>query len=760
MPPGRKRRSEVQDNAHAADSDDEQRPSQRRRQSPENPSGASDVSEDEGHRAPSSLDVMVKKMVRLALSSEYARLPIRRTDISAKVLGEQGSRQFKAVFEDAQKVLRHRFGMQMIELPAKDKVTITQRRAAQRVEKSSTGNKSWMVMSTLPPPFRTPEILPPSKAPTSFLDSTYTALYTFIISVITLSGGSILEQKLDRYLKRTNIEQYTPVDRTDRLLQRLCKEGYLVRNREMDGAEEIIEYMVGPRGKIEVGESGVSGLVRKVYGRNATSEEEANDDFEARLARSVGSKRAAGGVQEIEVQGTTMQIIEDKGRAPKQLQCFRHLHVDNAYDRYRYVRTYHPGRSSQLRSSIPPNKRAGEVNPLRSSGPARKTSQVQHEAAIAHYRRRMALSAAGIVICGITMYATVKSNAFGLPEEASNTPKQEEQGDKPRNSNNGSIRLDGPSEKFPSSPSVIRIQGQDGAEQVKTGNSAVPLFPTTIKLPKSLSDTMLTPGQDLPVAPESEEEYQLLGFGIRTVSFLAIQVYVVGLYVAKSDIGTLQRRLVQTGVQAPNVIAEGQSGPAGAAEAATSLVSTERDALKKLLLDPEYGEEAWTSILKEGNIRTAIRIVPTRNTDFMHLRDAWVRHMTNRAQKDVARIKDLVKSSGDATLRSEFDDESFGKAVSEFKTLLGGGSRKNIPKGQVLLLLRDQQGALDALFQGDPKEPIQWLGRVTDERVSRCVWLNYLAGKQVASEPTRQSIVEGTMGIVERPVGTVTQKVV
>lgn len=147
-------------------------------------------------------------------------------------------------------------------------------------------------MSTLPPPFRTPEILPPSKAPTSFLDSTYTALYTFIVSVITLSGGSILEQKLDRYLKRTNIEQYTPIDRTDRLLQRLCKEGYLVRNREMDGGEEVIEYMVGPRGKIEVGESGVSGLVRKVYGRNTPSDGDANanDDFEARLARSVGSK--------------------------------------------------------------------------------------------------------------------------------------------------------------------------------------------------------------------------------------------------------------------------------------------------------------------------------------------------------------------------------------------------------------------------------------------------------------------------------------
>lgn len=71
---------------------------------------------------------MVKKLVRLAMASEYSRLPIRRTDISAKVLGEQGSRQFKLVFEQAQNELQHRFGMEMSELPAREKVTISQRR--------------------------------------------------------------------------------------------------------------------------------------------------------------------------------------------------------------------------------------------------------------------------------------------------------------------------------------------------------------------------------------------------------------------------------------------------------------------------------------------------------------------------------------------------------------------------------------------------------------------------------------------------------
>ncbi|KAF4267569.1 hypothetical protein KXW39_003653 [Aspergillus fumigatus] len=247
-------------------------------------------------RAPSSEDVMVKKLVRLALASELSRQPIRRTDISTKVLGEQGSRQFKIVFEMAQKTLRETFGMQLAELPVKEKVTIQQRRAAQKVDRPSFTNKSWILTSTLPLAYRKPEILPPTRAP---LEGTYTGLYSFIIAVILLNGGSLPEQKLERYLKRTNADTYTPVDRTDRFLQRLCKEGYLIRNREMEGGEEIIEYMVGPRGKVEVGVRGVAGLVREVYGRqgivegnDSTPAERAQmEEFESRLARSLGIRR-------------------------------------------------------------------------------------------------------------------------------------------------------------------------------------------------------------------------------------------------------------------------------------------------------------------------------------------------------------------------------------------------------------------------------------------------------------------------------------
>ncbi|KAJ5141963.1 uncharacterized protein N7443_006678 [Penicillium atrosanguineum] len=255
-----------------------------RRQRPRSSSSEAEMSDDAA--SASSTNAMIQKMVRLALSSEYSRLPIRRADISAKVLGEQGSRQFKTVFESAQRELREKFGMEMTELPAREKTTITQRRAAQKTEKPSSTNKSWILTSTLPTKFRTPSILQPTKAPSTTTESTYTALYTFIIAVISLNGGTLGDQKLERYLVRMNADQYTPIDKTEKLLQRLCKEGYIVKMRDMDGGEEIIEYMVGPRGKVEVGSGGVAGLAREVYGlRDGT---EGREEFEAKLRRSLG----------------------------------------------------------------------------------------------------------------------------------------------------------------------------------------------------------------------------------------------------------------------------------------------------------------------------------------------------------------------------------------------------------------------------------------------------------------------------------------
>ncbi|OJJ70632.1 hypothetical protein ASPBRDRAFT_44862 [Aspergillus brasiliensis CBS 101740] len=423
--------------------------------------------------------------------------------------------------------------------------------------------------------------------------------------------------------------------------------------------------------------------------------------------------------------------------------CAQHFHASTNTPKTRLYSTTRTLRSSTTTTA------SSSSNPLRSARPTRSREQD-----LARTKRSMYISASGMVVCAIGMYGVIKSDVFGLEQTATTTDGVDIENS---TSTSNSTKLDGPATGFPTKPTLTHIKTADGTtDQVETGTSSIPHFPAVIHLPKWLeSETPpVASGTDLPSqsgsGEEGGEEYHLLGLGIRTVSFLNFQVYVVGLYVAASDLAELQSRLVRTAVHPPGKGTESVIDNEVGATAATSLVSTEQEKLRELLLDAEKGEQAWDMLLRKDGLRTAFRVVPTRNTDFLHLRDGWVRGITGRAQKY------NNKEGG-----GEFEGEEFGQAMGEFKGLFGGGQRKSVPKGQVLVLARGAKGQLDVLVQGGGggKEggvlPDRYLGRVKDERISRLVWLNYLAGKNVSSEGARRSVVDGIMGVVERPVGTV-----
>lgn len=96
----------------------------------------------------------------------------------------------------------------------------------------------------------------------------------------------IPEPKLERYLKRVNADnQCLGGEKTEKILKRMEREGYVVQVRERDGGgEESVDYVVGPRGKAEIGEKSVAGVVRKIYGKKDLEAEE----LEKRLVRSLG----------------------------------------------------------------------------------------------------------------------------------------------------------------------------------------------------------------------------------------------------------------------------------------------------------------------------------------------------------------------------------------------------------------------------------------------------------------------------------------
>ena len=366
----RKRRSDVLDD-EAEDSSSSPQPPSRRRQprprsasSPQRPpqrqqSASEDEDDDddeEGDSAPDAdirgspfatqtttqpnpdrpLNSSVKKLIRLALATEYSRQPLRRADISAKVLqdadstststsGPAGRSTFKHCFAAAQAILRETFGMELVELPSREKTSLKDRRAkatqTQQTRgavadgetqaetqtaggKAAAGSKSWILTSVLPATYRTsmtrtatrgatnstisnnttqqPLLLPSAPTSSSTSESTYTALYTFILSLIYLNANSLPTTKLDRYLGRVNLETYSPLEglSVERLMARMMREGYVEKRKEGGPGEEEVYWVVGPRGRVEVGERGVVGLVRGVYGVSGEEAGAAADDNE------------------------------------------------------------------------------------------------------------------------------------------------------------------------------------------------------------------------------------------------------------------------------------------------------------------------------------------------------------------------------------------------------------------------------------------------------------------------------------------------
>lgn len=347
-----------------------------------------------------------------------------------------------------------------------------------------------------------------------------------------------------------------------------------------------------------------------------------------------------------------------------------------------------------------------------------------------YHNFKRAFLIAGAIAGAITALYTSCRIVVLLAEQ--NQDKTKQQKPKP------GVQLDsalGPDDPLNHDNRKVVKHDEDGREIVPTGNSTVPEFPRTIQLPDFAKTSSSQPTRpDAPntvssvaaptliVAPaaDSETEYTLVGLGTRSVSFLGINVYVLGYYVATADIAELQARLVKK----INPIA-------------STLVSTEKDDLRKKLLDAAEGEQVWDELLSAGvPARSLIRIVPVRDTDFPHLRDGFVRAIQARA--------------GNAK------DEQFGQAMKDFRQAFNRGK---VPKRKELLLLRDKQGRLTMVYDDGKTQGKQVMGTIDDERISRALWMNYLAGKNVASEEARKNIVHGIMEFAERPIGTVAAQV-
>ncbi|KAH6992557.1 MAGE family-domain-containing protein [Fusarium venenatum] len=288
MPIPRRRRP-----VEADESEEDVRPRQRNRvdhEGEDNDQEPSDAEMDGDRSQMQSADEqLAKKLVRYVISCEFSRTIIRRDGIKERVLGNQG-RSFRRILDLAQKQLREFWGMEMRELPVREKVTLQEKRQAMKSNSQpKLGSGSYILTSTLPEAYRSAAILGPSKTPSPDDEATYAGFYTLIITLISLSGGELSEQKLRRHLQRMNADQNVSMDKTEAILKKMERQGYVIKRVErpplgQDG-EHIITWHVGPRGKEEVGLGGVMGMTREIYG------ESWNEEMEEKLRASLNIRQ-------------------------------------------------------------------------------------------------------------------------------------------------------------------------------------------------------------------------------------------------------------------------------------------------------------------------------------------------------------------------------------------------------------------------------------------------------------------------------------
>ncbi|KAI9249180.1 chalcone-flavanone isomerase-domain-containing protein [Phascolomyces articulosus] len=178
---------------------------------------------------------------------------------------------------------------------------------------------------------------------------------------------------------------------------------------------------------------------------------------------------------------------------------------------------------------------------------------------------------------------------------------------------------------------------------------------------------------------------RLIGLGARQVSFLNLNVYVLGLYMRSQDIGALK-----------------------------SIKGWEKFDKEEFL-----AHENMANALLEQPVDVSIRIVPVRATNTQHLRDGFTRSLLQRM-----RDQDLT----------EDEERDIMKGIQEFKTTFPSGKVK---KGAEFVFTKTSDGGLKMEYEGKD------MGTVANKWLAINFMMGYLNPTTPASEHARQDIASG-----------------
>ncbi|KAG0299975.1 hypothetical protein BGZ97_003456 [Linnemannia gamsii] len=196
------------------------------------------------------------------------------------------------------------------------------------------------------------------------------------------------------------------------------------------------------------------------------------------------------------------------------------------------------------------------------------------------------------------------------------------------------------------------------------------------------------------IPSEDGSPARLLGLGVRKITFLKVQVYVVGLYAKASDLDDHNSRF--------RALPEVQ---------------------KFQRTDTVSSDTAFRAIV-QNPIELVLRIVPVRNTNGPHLRDGFTRNLTQAAKHQ--KLDDI-------------ENEEAMKGIIEFKNLFPKGK---INAGQAMLFRKSPDGSMSIELDGEV------LGTTRNTWLIESFFLGYLQGENPISGKARDSVAQGIQDLL------------
>ncbi|KAI5963414.1 AIM18 [Candida theae] len=216
----------------------------------------------------------------------------------------------------------------------------------------------------------------------------------------------------------------------------------------------------------------------------------------------------------------------------------------------------------------------------------------------------------------------------------------------------------------------------------------------------------------IPSAEYSHEPFELVGHGVRTVTFLGFKVYGIGIYINQHDIPQALEILKEFSINNPAL-----PDDEGVIHVAKAIID-----------NPSESDQVAYDLLDNG-VRFLARVCPVRNTDFNHMKDGL--------------IKSILSGHKNVDTKQQLN-----QGLEELKSVFSG-FRGSVPQNDLLVLEVLRTGELALSYVNQKSGEVKKMGVVGNPLIGKTLMWKYLSSTKPLSESLRKSCTTGFGAILD-----------